>query len=247
MSHISAVKIYGERNTGTNYLSKVIENNYRVKLLNGVVPDRLGDLIKHREWMRDLYFSFTSFSNLGWKHAVPMCERIALRNDVGVITLSKNPYSWLLSLFRRSYHLNKNHGAFADFLTAPCKVAGRENYSADIPNPIELWNIKNKSYLTVNHYAPCINMRYESLLQDPMQAVEEVAELFELGSIHTRFRNLDEASKKEDSGKSFEYYRHYYLEEKWRDKLQQADVDLINKSLDKETVTHYGYEIIDVL
>ena len=41
------VKIYGERNTGTNYLIKLIENNFDVKILKGTISK--GSIFTFRE------------------------------------------------------------------------------------------------------------------------------------------------------------------------------------------------------
>ncbi|PCH60741.1 MAG: hypothetical protein COC05_03295 [Gammaproteobacteria bacterium] len=244
MSKSIAVKIYGERNTGTNYLSKLIDINCDVKMLNGVVPDGLGKIIKNREWARDFYFSVTAHSNFGWKHAVPMSERIGVHDNVLVVTLTKNPYSWLLSLFRRAYHMGMRQEGFGSFLRAPCRVVGRENYRGDIGNPVALWNIKNGSYLKVQDYAKCSNVKYESLLQDPQKVVEEIVTTYRLPRRNEEFKNLNEASKTVDSGKDYDYYRRYYLEEQWKDKLQQDDVDFINQNLDDNIIAQYGYEKI---
>src|SRR2546422_4502858 len=106
------LKIYGERNTGTNYLHHLIEENLHVDLLRGVVPDVvmfLQRVLPGRELVRNVYFRWTFGENLGWKHALVNPERLsqcARSRDIGFVTITKNPYAWLLSLYERPYHQN---------------------------------------------------------------------------------------------------------------------------------------------
>ena len=58
------LKIFGERNTGTNYLSELINSNLDVHLLQGSLNKN--SLFTFREWSKDLYFYMTSFYNFGW-------------------------------------------------------------------------------------------------------------------------------------------------------------------------------------
>ncbi|NPA93438.1 MAG: hypothetical protein GXO56_07140, partial [Chloroflexi bacterium] len=75
----SVLKIYGERNTGTNYLSQLVALNLpQVRLLPGVVPRWLQLFFPRAEAPRDLYFQWTFKRNLGWKHAMaPTAEQLA--------------------------------------------------------------------------------------------------------------------------------------------------------------------------
>lgn len=55
------VKIYGERNTNTNYLSQLIGLNLKAEEIPGVVPARIMALQRRlpgNELVRDLYFFF---------------------------------------------------------------------------------------------------------------------------------------------------------------------------------------------
>ena len=54
------VKIYGERNTGTNYLSRLIHLNLDVEELPGIAPKKIVQLqnrLPGREWVKDMYLS----------------------------------------------------------------------------------------------------------------------------------------------------------------------------------------------
>ena len=82
------LKIFGERNTGTNYLSELINSNLDVHLLKGSLNKN--SLFTFREWSKDLYFYITSFYNFGWKHS-KIDSKIAekIKENFYIILLSK--------------------------------------------------------------------------------------------------------------------------------------------------------------
>ncbi len=68
---VKLIKLYGERNTNTNYMSKLIELNLDVQEIPGTVPPtimKIQKLLPGQELVRDIYFYFTYKNNLGWKH-----------------------------------------------------------------------------------------------------------------------------------------------------------------------------------
>jgi len=142
------IKLYGERNTGTNYLESLIKRNLYVTMLRGDAHPLVQFVSPWLEWPRDLFFSFTARNNLGWKHAVAVgSEQLQAWNateSIFFITITKNPYSWLLSMQRRPYHLsNKSKaGSFEKFLQTPWRAVGRENYAGWFETLIDLWNLK---------------------------------------------------------------------------------------------------------
>ena len=56
------IKIYGERNTNTNYISKLIQLNLNVQEVPGVAPphiQHLQEMLPGKELVKDLYFYLT--------------------------------------------------------------------------------------------------------------------------------------------------------------------------------------------
>lgn len=245
------VKVYGERNSGTIYLSELIRLNFVAKELRGFVPwpvSGLQFLLPGREAVRDTFFSTTFGSNLGWKH---MCVRpveqlqqysISSRR-LHFVTITKNPYSWLLSMHRRPYHqYYKTALSFEEFLTTPWQTTGRDGTEQTIANPIELWNVKNKSYLPLDRAFPALNLRYEDVLCDPAEVMDRIASEFQLQRTSDVFRNFEQSTK--DTSKDSSYYQDYYLNERWRDKLSKDAIEIINQHLDTELVRTFGYDIL---
>ena len=184
------LKIYGERNTGTNYLRQLININIDADLLSGVAPQRIKSIqrfVPGREFVKDVYFFLTFSKNLGWKHSlvrpVEQLERISLCSEnLAFVTLTKNPYSWLLSLYKRPYpfHIHQtNKPDLESFLETKWPTLLREQGPRSYANPIKMWNQKNAAYLKLRERFPTFNATYEALLAEPEKTVAEMVD--ELG------------------------------------------------------------------
>ncbi|MEO1350635.1 MAG: hypothetical protein AAFW84_17820, partial [Cyanobacteria bacterium J06635_15] len=151
------LKVYGERNTGTNYLSQLINLNLKADELPGSVPSeidvwqrKLQRKFNIKERLKDIYFDISFHKNLGWKHSLVDPKKIYRKSslpldNISFITITKNPYSWLLSLYKRPYHQYFRQGEkidFETFIVSPWKTVGRDNLNKKISTPVELWNIK---------------------------------------------------------------------------------------------------------
>jgi hypothetical protein len=243
------VKLYGERNSGTNYLSRLIHLNLDVREVRGVVPRKLYDLCRMlpgREALRDMYFRLTYHRNLGWKHSRVLppekLRRYRLAREVSFITLTKNPYAWLLSLHRRPYHQHiDKQPDLLTFLRTPWKIVGRDNCGRRPVNPVELWNMKNASYLPLARLGG-LNLTAESLLLDPEGAIRRICDQFCLEPSGPTFHNFERSTK--EAGKDHDWYRNYYLEERWREEIPADAIAAINETVDRELMAHFGYPIL---
>lgn len=65
------IKVYGGRNTGTNYLVELCRLNLDSSVLQGVLPRgwrRAQNVLPGHEAVLDLYFAVSFPWQLGWKH-----------------------------------------------------------------------------------------------------------------------------------------------------------------------------------
>lgn len=63
------------------------------------------------------------------------------KKDFGFIAVAKNPYAWLLSMYRRPYHAkNNSYPDLLEFITNPWETMGRENHNVAFKDPVEMWN-----------------------------------------------------------------------------------------------------------
>jgi len=240
------IKLYGERHTNTNYLSRLIELNLDAQLVEGVVPTYIRTIERWTgsEGLRDRYLRRTFAQTLGWKHsAVP-----AQLNAAGVVfvTLTKNPYSWLLSMYRRPYHQHyAQPPSLEAFLQLSWQTVGRENVEAEVANPIQLWNLKNRSYLGLPAESS-LHLRTEDTFIDAAAVIARIAETFDIARTNPQFVDFQRSTKKR-TDRDGDYYRDYYLNERWRAELTQPALDIINAELDRELLQHFGYPLISEL
>jgi hypothetical protein len=242
----NALKVYGERNTGTRYLSQLVAGNLDVRLLRGAAPRAVGWFWPDSEAVRDAYFRLTVHRNLGWKHRLPpgpddpILRAEGIR-EVGFVTLVKNPYSWLLSLMRRQYSAGRAYASIEELVTLPWTAVGRECSPPQFADAVEMWNLKYAACLALPGERT-INLRYEDLLEDPATPIDRIASQFGLARRHAAFTNVESSTKK--SSRSFDDYRGYYLKERWRAKLTDRELALIGERLDPAVMAAYGYDIL---
>lgn len=242
------LKVYGERNSGTTYLQSLVQLNLEAVTLPGSAPRRYRRFVRANERLIDLYFQFTFPRNLGWKHrlAPPKNElqRVAFSPDnVAFLIISKNPYSWLLSLFRHPYHYQGELTTFEAFLAQTWRTVGREGHPAPFANPIDMWNAKHASYLQLAQSARCFFIRYEDLLSDPESVIIGLSSVHNIPRRAAGFVNV-QTSTKGEADRDFDYYRRRYLEELWRDELSKEAIAIINRFLDPVVVDAIGYPMI---
>lgn len=243
------LKIYAERNTGTNYLEQLIKANLFVSFIPGVVPvavHLIQTVMPGNEWLKNAYFSISSRRNLGWKHSKPSIELIkeyiSINPRLCLISITKNPYSWLLSLYKNPYHqLGPQSNSFEDFLVRPWRTVRRENCQVIVANPIELWNLKNRSYFSIMEFNG-INLTYESIVSHPDSTINRLSEFFSLQRRSDGFQNILQCVK--GGGGSFDSYQEYYNNNLWEKHLSAHAITLINQSIDEELMKFYGYKML---
>lgn len=237
------LKVFGERNTGTNYTIELLKLNFNIQFLRGTFF-RL-PLLDRSENLIDTFFQLTKKSNLGWKHSKPDLKLLRSQPEVKILILVKNPYSFLLSLHRRPYH-NASLAKldFDSFLTSSWHCMKRENMDQMDLNPIELWNIKMKGYLEcADELGDQVKiLRYEDLVVSPEKILAELQSMWDLPRRSEQFVNFVESTKNDQ--KSFTDYASYYKEEKWKSKLTADEIEIINKYLDSDVMDRLHYSKI---
>ncbi len=241
-SDITRLKIFGERHTNTNYLTALITLNLNCALVPGVAPTYLRTLERwtRTESLRDRWFERHKSEVFGWKHAV--VEPVDAPADVGFVTLTKNPYSWLLSMHRRPYHSDTPAGSLESFLSRPWPTLARENVDEAVASPIQLWNIKNRSYFDLADDR-VLHLTTESTLQDPEAVIADLAGTFSLERRQAVFEDFERSTKKR-ADRNRDYYRDYYLNERWREELSAEAIEIINAEIDHALMARFGYQLL---
>ncbi|WFE76671.1 hypothetical protein [Roseinatronobacter sp. S2] len=258
--NVRRIKIYGERNTGTNFVEDLLAANLPLTICAGNLPSPIRKMYKlaykvlpydiaYRlvEDDRDRRYAQRFAAELGWKHArIPNGpEGQAYPDDVGFIALMKDPYAWLLSLHKRPYQSKLNNHlhriSFSEFLRAPWRTVGREHGPAEYPNPVELWNDKVSSYAQLAEHGPAMLVRYEEVIEDINGFVHRVAESF--GSELPTQVSVPTKSTKND-GRSTADIVAFYKDRSWVSKLCATDIEFINSQLDHDLARRCGYQVI---
>lgn len=238
------VKVYGERNCGTNYLIKLLHQNFHCNLIRGVVPKVAK--WKSSEDSKDEFFNSHFQDTLGWKHGRIQLSKllpIIEQGDVYFITISKNPFAFLWSLYQRPYHMiGEKPVDFKSFLTSPWYLRKRDNIDKSYcENPIELWNLKNKSYLELKEKYDCnsVQIRYESLLLNSLDVLSKITSKLGLEKKRNDFSNIENSTK--DSTLQFSDYQSYYLKKEYLNNYSEDDYNFVLKYLDKDILSGIGY------
>jgi hypothetical protein len=245
---VNFIKIFGERNCGTNYLQGMVSRNFEVDILPGKVNPKFRRL-KELEWVRFLYFNFTFNHYFGWKHAQIDSMRISANpksKDTLFLVITKNPYSFLLSLYKKPYHYKEIKSDFETFLKTPWETVGFELGPANYANPIELWNAKCNSYLEFKSSGLNVEViKYEDLVSGPDVVFDRLYYTYGLVKTENYFSNITK-SMKGDKQKDFNFYKDYYLQQQWKDKLKSREIEIINRSLNHEVLNRLDYQSICV-
>ncbi len=246
----SIIKIYGERNSGTNYLEEILRKNSDSEIIKLDVSKYLRYPLQRSELFFDLLNYIKMPNNLGWKHGIPPLNSIARYKYVKrlkIITITKNPYSFLLSFFKRPYHQKKIADTFQEFLSQDLTIYPRDRLNIfKRYSPVNLWNYKNQAYMALGmeQPVPTINLTYENLVKNPEKTFFKIVDSLDLS--HTtcdRFNNHITSTKSKN--KTYADYKRYYLNESWRCFLTPEILKLINEGLDKRIVDYFSYDIID--
>ncbi len=244
------IKLYGERNTGTNYVGSLLRANTACELLPGTVPptfNRIRRRVTDSDAVIDLWFAATGYRNLGWKHRrvdVDELRRRRVTGRVHFVVTTKNPYSWLVSLQRRPYHRRGGAGdvSIRALATEPWRTRRCETGPDVYDNAVRMWNDKAAAYLELAEALPTTVVRYEDLVADPSSEVARIVAETGLRLLDDRVWNVERGTKRD--GRSYAEYREYYGEERWRDVLTRQDIEAINASLDPVVASAHGYRLL---
>lgn len=252
------VKIFGERNTGTNALKRIIEQNSAARCLPANAID-LAPAASRRAWKsftnrtRERRFDavFAGRSPLeSWKHCATDFSDASVFAGVLVLFTVRHPASWVLSFFKRPYHqlgwrpyhqLGWRGRNLEEFIRTPWKTVEREYLDCATLRPLQLYQRKLESYLGLGDRLERLGIPYRFVrFEDLVLHQGEVFAGIAPSLLHpTRnFRELTESTK--DKSKTLEDYQRYYGEEKWRHETREF-YDLINGDIDWSYFRDFGY------
>lgn len=251
------VKVYGERNTGTQMMREILLGNgvrdlwpgtiaelgamHEVEALGGADrPD--ADRLLIREAVIDDMFAAAFDRTLGWKHGIPALERLPTDGSgTHVVVTAKNPYAWVVSMARRPHHnlLTGNRGSVEAFLASPWITCGRDNAPRHLASVVDLWSLKYRAWLALETRLPTTVIRYEDLLLQPATLASLAARLDPEGR-----RPWQLPTAVPNNANDLSFYRDYYAQQRWREALSPACLALIGSRLDRDLMDRLGYPVL---
>ena len=182
-AQLDRYKIYGERNTGTNFLSQLTAANTCATEIIPIGNHFPSDLLKTRtidsfklpqtkcrkvinNWIKqraiDTQRNQSYHQELGWKHACVQTESLRqspIFNKTLLIMLIRNPWNFALSLHRKPYNIIPSPArgiTFSEFIRMPVICNDRDRVDGDLilENPVQLWNKKVASYFKARTLSP---------------------------------------------------------------------------------------------
>ncbi len=213
---IEGIKVFGERNSGNNYIMHLLDKNLDLKYTT-------------REP--------TINKAMGWTHGKTLdCYGHTTLDTILFLFIFKNPYSWLLS-FKENTHTKQTFKKtnFFGFLQTP--VEGYEN-------PVLMLMDKYKDYFAFdNQYEHLV--QYEDVLANPAHLINDLNGYFNLPVSDNYFTPIENTTESDGTllEKKFDK-KEYYLKEQWKQKLGTREIAFINEHLDSDVMKKLGYEWI---
>lgn len=248
MKDIQYIQIFGERNSGTNFLFKTLEQN----LVD--VPE--------------MGFSF------GWKHGFTNRKKIQSTDTKQVlfICMFKDPYAWISSMHEKPHHAPQLYFMdFSDFIRSEWACYKGKNYQIraknlkDNPvlpeeemmqerdpkskqrfeNVVHLRNAKNRNFLRLRSLTEnIIYLKYEDFFIDPAKKLEEILSPYNL-DLKNDFKVSNAYHGK--SQKLVWDKKAFYQEKRYLEKYNEDDLKFVNNILDSGFESQLGYEIIETI
>lgn len=263
---VAAMKLYGERNTGTRALAEAIAANFdvammrpsargRIAALDAAVEERAGPLARllpHlrqrvREGVVDAASRPFVAAGFGWKHCAPPLEVILAdprRETTLFVVVTKHPLFFLKSLHRRPHHdvlLRWPKPSLSRFLRQPWQPVERDLVgTARLASPADLWTAKARAYRALLDAAPhALHVRYEDFVADYGGTLDRVAEA--LGRRRRPWERPDLSTKGDPLG--FEDYAGRYRIEEAARGFTPADLAFLAARLPPPLVASFGYAL----
>lgn len=190
----------------------------------------------------------------GFKHAP-----VPARFEGPVLGVVKDPYSWLVSMWRYVNERGAKHTicgkTWKRFLREPLVV-----FHGDIPgfpryrfaSPIEYWNCMAYNLVCLDPGRTWI-IRYEDLLEEPRTAIQTTAEAFGLESSADTFRKVEKRTrnvgarrqeKRVDSYVTSERFEPaYFLQHRYMDEFSRLQRRSVLRAIDPVVADAFMYPV----
>ncbi len=263
MGEVIAIKQYGERRTGTNYLRALLLMNSGVPVFMHVLGDkhaapvdfathwgnslREGDPVSHfvnsTTWAAPAETTDRNDpAQLAYlRHAAKLLTHRFEPEDLRFIVSVKHPYAWAVSLARYSRWLDARNAEGETTLG----IAHRNSLEA----ACRLYNERHLAWLRLREAAPTrtIVLRYEKLLEAPGAILNILARKFKLASSSSNpilIRNRTAPTHWDHYPVNFEqacFNPKPYRDRSYRTSLSEEMWTVVRETIDWSLAAEFGY------
>jgi hypothetical protein len=246
------IKLFGERNTGTNALLQMLKTNSKSEFYPGTMSElssiaskeiallqKLGlSAIKKEEMIDKVFFGRGPLER--WKHSATNFNIDQLDESKFIFTV-RDPMSWLVSLFKNPYHiLIDKPDNLVSFAEVKWRTLGRENVVLNFYKPLDLLQEKLKSYLGLMEQLEKKNFMYkvvkfEDFVVNQHATFDSLRTFLDVPSLNFVEFTASTKEKTKDS----KYYASYYANQIWKDEF--PEVLTIKNTISKELLSTFGY------
>lgn len=256
------IKVFGERNTGTNFLVELLDSNtnlrhliHRDKTRNRAELNKLVSAyprLKKSEISRKIILERITdakrekdfLNNFGWKHAAinsDKMEKSDLFQDTLFLCLIRNPWRFISALHKRPYnYLPKAKKELRSFIQSPLITTTRDGLEESLLNtPVDLWNKKVASYQHFQRVHPerVMILYYEEIMNDIDHFLLELKPFCKV----SKQTKIPISSTKKDK-KTFNDYRREVQLYSPLESIGAKCTKLITKKLDKRIFNQTIYK-----
>lgn len=259
------VKVFGERKTAARASIQMLDAAEGIRCVGHMgVPDEVLDPFDeklkrvvavqkgpwkriYKEAIKDLRADLLGPVG-AWTHSAPTYNSAFRDHGVSVIFMVRNPYSWILSLYRTPKHTMGHCGGTLDeFLTFPWLPVGRDNVKPGVlSSPMELWSLKLRAYRKFRARAKkeevkSTQVKFEDFAAFPISSLGQALKRLDIPADGLKALSR---SQKPLCGIP-EERRTYHVREFWQSELTARNVELINAFVDWDLAEIYGYQPMD--
>ena len=249
-------KIFGERNSGTNFVLNLLSTNCAIQLLGNTT--RLTEIeqtelktlpiglrVVYRERILDRNHFRDFGKNLGWKHACVSGEVIRvvpIAEQTAFLFMVRHPAFWISSMFRRPHHaFMPPPKTLEEFITTPWLTTRRDCCEQVLlPSPLDLWNHKVGSYLSASRQlAKAVIIRHEDIARDFKTIFKPIEDL----GIEVRSKqNFTANANIKEKEKTYEYYQAQVQKDP-RTTVSETALRLIRERINPATAAALDYAL----
>ncbi|MEE9454490.1 MAG: hypothetical protein V3V13_08940 [Paracoccaceae bacterium] len=248
------IKILGERNSGTNFLTAIMRGNFAVTVHTniGELSPAQNVIFKHKMILKTLRNKFIESSyetahirdlatQGGWKHACVtprFIDAFARPNDCHILCIVRHPLAWARSMHKNPFHaFGLAPQDFTAFLNTPWRTRPRDELgSVTLASPLCLWREKLLSYQChAKTYEKLRIICYEDLVLETAKTLGKLGQILPRKHPDIRIPVHDPRSFV-DSTERFPDYQQ---------KARVTDFSELSKQTYAPFETHIGTELMD--